>query len=70
MKFKKWMAGYYRLSAETKFAGIRREHDGWHVEIRDSYTGTLQRYAGIWPTLRIAKAEAALILERLEWRSA
>lgn len=62
MKFSKWMRGYYRLSDETRFAGIRRHRDGWHVEIRDSDTGTLRRYAGIWPTLRSAKAEAEHVL--------
>ena len=58
MKFEKWMRGYYRLSSEAQFAGIRHQRDGWHIEIRDSATGTLQRYAGIWRTLRDARAEA------------
>lgn len=62
MKFTKWMRGYYRLSDETRFAGIKHERDGWHVEIRDSDTGTLQRYAGIWPTLKDAREEAARVL--------
>ncbi|KKN40169.1 hypothetical protein LCGC14_0736010 [marine sediment metagenome] len=66
MRFQKWMRGYYRLSADTQFAGIRRDRDGWHVEIRDSATGTLQRYAGIWPTLREARDEAEHVLSTAE----
>ncbi len=62
MRFTRWMAGYYRLTAEVDFAGIRRQRDGWHVEIRDITTGDLHRYGGIWPTLREAKAEAGYIL--------
>ena len=64
MKFTKWMKGYYRLSADTKFAGIKHERDGWHAEIRSRDTGDLIRYAGIWPTLRDAREEAERLLAR------
>lgn len=64
MTFEKWMPGYYRLSIGGHFAGIRKHDDRkWHVEIRESATGELRRYAGIWDTLRDGREEAEGILE-------
>lgn len=36
---------------------------GWHSEIRDS-SGELQRYAGVWPTLKDAVEEVEHILTK------
>jgi len=61
MTREKWMNGYYRVkgSEATKFAGIRKHDDNkWYVEIRESATGNMTRYAGIWNTLKEATEEA------------
>lgn len=63
MRLKRWMAGYYRLSHEGQFAGLRLHDDRkWYVEIRDSATGNLIRHGGIWPTMSEAEAEAERLL--------
>ena len=64
MERERWMAGYYRINNGERFAGIRRHGRKWHVEIRQSSTGNLLQYAGIWDSLHDASKEAEWVLSR------
>lgn len=47
-----------------RFGQIKREGRRWTAEIRESQTGALVRFAGIWATKRDAVEECEHILER------
>jgi len=71
MQLRKLMAGWYRLSNEFCFSNIRlgRKESGelttkWYADVRDSRTGNLKRYAGIWNTRRDAIEEAEDLLRQ------
>lgn len=50
--------GCYRWTIDgEQFGQVKRDGHQWKAEIRESSTGSLIRYAGIWPTLREALAE-------------
>lgn len=62
--FRKQYSGSYRLTiSHGRFAQIRKSTGAWLVEIRISDTGELVRYAGLWPTLAEAKAEALSFID-------
>ena len=57
--FRKHCTGMYRLTINAdQFARIRKLMGAWLVEIRNTNSGDLIQYAGLWPTLRDAKADA------------
>jgi hypothetical protein len=72
-KLHKQYEGCYRTDSVNgqfgqikRIAAMRGRHAApgteWRVEIRDSETGNLRRYAGIWPTRREALRECAEVL--------
>lgn len=60
------LPGRYRWTIDDELFGqiIRRDRE-WHVELRCTETGALQRYAGVWASLREAVAELVDIQRRL-----
>lgn len=46
------------------FGQIKKCGQQWHADIRKTETGELQRYAGVWPTLKAAREEVEAILSR------
>jgi len=57
--------GVYRLSnGGDRFGQVRRVGREWHAEIRETETGTLVRFAGIWRTRRDAVEEIQHVLSR------
>lgn len=55
----------YRVSAnKSVFGQIKKNGHMWEAEIRETKTGDLVRFAGIWKTLADAKDECDHIIER------
>ena len=57
-----------RISNGTFFGQIRRVGREWHAEMRESVSGDLIRFAGIWKTRRDAEEEVRYLLEKPEYR--
>lgn len=56
----------YRVSGNgDRFGQIKRDGREWHAEIRDTESGSLVRFAGIWNTRRDAIEEVEFILSRV-----
>jgi hypothetical protein len=47
--------GIYRITLSSEhFGQVRHVGREWHAEVRQTETGNLVRYAGIWPTRQAA----------------
>ena len=58
MKLKKHYEGCYRISFGDVFGQIKKvRRSQWQAEVRDTQTGQLIRYAGLWNTRREAIEE-------------
>ena len=56
----------YRVSCNgDRFGQIRKHGREWHAEIRDTESGSLIRFAGVWRTRRDATEEIESILSRV-----
>lgn len=63
----RFLAGYYRVTAEDGFANIKRSRDGkhegkWVGDVRNK-NGALVQYTGVWETKKEAIEEAQKILK-------
>jgi len=57
--------GCYRVRDGGEFFGqVKREGRTWVAEIRETNSGDLMRYAGIWSSKRDAVEECESILQR------
>lgn len=66
-QIKKHYEGCYRISNNGPFFGqVKKVNREWHAEIRQTETGTLVRFAGIWNTRKDAIEE---IDSLLVWRT-
>lgn len=55
----------YRVSCGgERFGQIRKNGRQWHAEIRDTESGALIRFAGVWHTRRDAVEEVESLLSR------
>jgi len=55
--WRRFSDGIHRYRAGGLFAQVRRVGRQWQGEVRWTDTGVIIRYAGLWGTLRDAKAE-------------
>lgn len=62
-KLRRYCSGVYRVTlSDDCFGQIQRTiDDEWCAEVRDTNTGNLKRYAGLWNTCRAAHAELVSI---------
>lgn len=66
-QIERWTSTTYRVrnrAVWSAFASIERCGRVWHVEIRDSETGKIVRFGGMWDTKRDAVNEAVAVLAR------
>jgi hypothetical protein len=61
---KKHYGQTYRISGHKLFGQYKKEGREWHAEIRNTKTGDLLKYAGIWNRRRDAEEEIQSILKR------
>ncbi len=66
---KRFLAGFYRVSAPQAFANVkldrRGEHKGkWVCEIRSEVTREIIQFAGVWNTKREGVEEVQRVLQR------
>ena len=57
MKLKKHYEGCYRINYGDIFGQIKKVKRTWQAEVRNTKTGQLIRYAGLWNTRREAIEE-------------
>lgn len=66
LKVRRHSKGVYRVSCGgERFGQIKQAGGEWHAEIRDTESGSLIRFAGIWKTRSDAIEEVEHILSRL-----
>ena len=70
VRFQKMMAGHYRVIGNTVFAHISHDRSvprhRWKSTIRNCVDAKILRYAGLWPTLREARAESTRLIKQIE----
>lgn len=65
IEIKKYSPTTYRVVADTSIFGqIKRVDQKWHAEYRETETGTLIKFAGIWVTRQDAIDEVSPAVER------
>ncbi len=73
MNFKKHFDGCFRSDSVTNHHGVRHfgqiKKDGrnWDAEIRNSETGKIDRFAGIWTSKKDAVEEIKFILNQPDY---
>lgn len=55
-----------RVSNGYHFGQVHKDGREWHAEIRESWSGALVRFAGIWGTKRDAIEEVERLLSKPE----